>query len=158
MALAAVLRTFTRFRKLAVVTMPGHAILAVEMPAQPGDATIRQGGRLYVALEPAGPVLAPIGRVGSYSTKYMAASRARSRFGRSSRRQARLAAPGPARRSGGEASSWTACRCEERVMTVNAKARALREKLAKGELIVAPGIYDGISARIADRMGFRRCT
>ena len=44
-ALAAVLRNFTRFRKLAVVTMPGHAILGVEMPAEPGDATIRQGGR-----------------------------------------------------------------------------------------------------------------
>ena len=39
-------------------------------------------------------------------------------------------------------------------MTVNAKARALREKLAKGEFILAPGIYDGISARVADRMGF----
>src|SRR3954463_5507142 len=39
-------------------------------------------------------------------------------------------------------------------MTVNAKARALRDKLAKGEFILAPGIYDGISARVADRMGF----
>jgi len=67
-----VLRTFTRFRKLAVVTMPGHAILAVEMPAQPGDTTIKQGGRLYVALEPAGPALAPIGQGGSYSAKYLA--------------------------------------------------------------------------------------
>src|SRR6185312_16242834 len=43
---------------------------------------------------------------------------------------------------------------QERNMTVNAKARALREKLAKGEFILAPGIYDGISARVADRMGF----
>ena len=43
-------------------------------------------------------------------------------------------------------------------MTVNAKARALREKLAKGEFILAPGIYDGISARVADRMGSRRST
>jgi hypothetical protein len=71
-ALAAVLRTFTRLRKLAVVTMPAHAILAIEMPAQPGDTTIRQGGRLYVALEPAGPALAPLGRVGSYTAKYLA--------------------------------------------------------------------------------------
>src|SRR6202012_2872913 len=46
-ALAAVVRNFTRFRRLAVVTMPGHAILGVEMPAAPGDATIRQGGRQY---------------------------------------------------------------------------------------------------------------
>ena len=39
-------------------------------------------------------------------------------------------------------------------MTVNVKARVLREQLAKGEFILAPGIYDGISARVADRMGF----
>jgi len=39
-------------------------------------------------------------------------------------------------------------------MTGNAKAHALRERLAKGEFILAPGIYDGISARVADRMGF----
>ena len=71
-ALAAVLRNFTRFRKLAVVTMPGHAILGVEMPAQPGDATIRQGGRQYVALETAGPSLLPVGQVGPTSTKYLA--------------------------------------------------------------------------------------
>ncbi len=31
---------------------------------------------------------------------------------------------------------------------------ALRERLARGEIIIAPGIYDLISARIADRMGF----
>ena len=43
---------------------------------------------------------------------------------------------------------------QEKNMTVNAKARVLREKLAKGEFILAPGIYDGISARVADRMGF----
>ena len=30
----------------------------------------------------------------------------------------------------------------------------LRERLAKGEFILAPGIYDGISARVADQMGF----
>src|SRR5258708_20046077 len=39
-------------------------------------------------------------------------------------------------------------------MTSNVKARALRERLAKGEFILAPGIYDGISARVADKMGF----
>ena len=71
-ALAAVLRNFARFRKLVVVTMPGHAILGVEMPAEPGDATIRQGGRLYVALETAGPSILPVGRVGPIATKYLA--------------------------------------------------------------------------------------
>lgn len=39
-------------------------------------------------------------------------------------------------------------------MTTNVKARALRAHLAKGEFILAPGIYDGISARVADTMGF----
>jgi len=39
-------------------------------------------------------------------------------------------------------------------MAGNEKARTLRDLLAKGEFILAPGIYDGISARVADRMGF----
>ena len=39
-------------------------------------------------------------------------------------------------------------------MAGNTKAHALRGLLAKGEFILAPGIYDGISARVADRMGF----
>jgi 2-methylisocitrate lyase-like PEP mutase family enzyme len=39
-------------------------------------------------------------------------------------------------------------------MAGNEKAATLRARLAKGEFILAPGIYDGISARVADRMGF----
>src|SRR3982074_301495 len=39
-------------------------------------------------------------------------------------------------------------------MAGNTKAHALRAHLAKGEFILAPGIYDGISARVADGMGF----
>ena len=35
-------------------------------------------------------------------------------------------------------------------MAGNAKARVLRELLAKGDFILAPGIYDGISARVLD--------
>jgi hypothetical protein len=70
-ALAAVLRTFTRLRRLAVVTMPGHAILAVEMPAEQGDTTIRHGGRQYVALEPAGPLMAPIGKVSAQTARHL---------------------------------------------------------------------------------------
>ncbi len=70
-ALAAVLRTYAPSRKLVVVTMPGHAILAADLPAQPGDWTIQAKGRQYVALEAAGPALAPIGRVGSVTAKYL---------------------------------------------------------------------------------------
>lgn len=39
-------------------------------------------------------------------------------------------------------------------MAGNRQAAKLRNLLARGEFILAPGIYDGISARVADRMGF----
>lgn len=39
-------------------------------------------------------------------------------------------------------------------MVGNPKAATLRSLLARNEFILAPGIYDGISARVADRMGF----
>lgn len=39
-------------------------------------------------------------------------------------------------------------------MAGNEKARVLRDRLAKGEFLLAPGIYDGLSARVADRMDF----
>jgi hypothetical protein len=70
-ALAAVLKDFTRWRKLVVVTMPGHAILAVDLPAEEGDWIVRSGGRQYVALEVAGPVMSPIGKVGNITAKYL---------------------------------------------------------------------------------------
>jgi hypothetical protein len=70
-ALAAVLKDYTRWRKLVVVTMPGHAILAVDLPAEEGDWIVRSGGRQYVALEVAGPVMSPIGKVGNITAKYL---------------------------------------------------------------------------------------
>ena len=39
-------------------------------------------------------------------------------------------------------------------MAGNRQAAKLRDLLARGEFILAPGVYDGISARVADRMGF----
>src|ERR1043165_6573184 len=39
-------------------------------------------------------------------------------------------------------------------MAGNGKAAEARRLLWKGEFILAPGIYDGISARVADGMGF----
>lgn len=70
-ALAAVLRTYTPLRKLVVVTMPGHAILAVDLPSDPEDLAIRSDGRQYVALEAAGPAMAPIGQVGPITARYL---------------------------------------------------------------------------------------
>jgi hypothetical protein len=70
-ALAAVLRTYTPSRKLVMVTMPEHAILAADLPAEPGDQTIRAQGRQYVVLEAAGPALVPVGRVGVPTAKFL---------------------------------------------------------------------------------------
>jgi hypothetical protein len=75
-ALAAVLRTYTPWRKLAIIVMPGHAILGVDLPAQPGERTVRAQARQYVALEPAGPAMARIGDVAPQTAKYLAEGRA----------------------------------------------------------------------------------
>jgi len=69
--LAAILKTYARSRRMAMVTMPEHAILAVEIPAKQGDWTVQSQGRQYVALEAAGPAMAPIGRVGLRTGKYL---------------------------------------------------------------------------------------
>lgn len=70
-ALAAVLRTYTPGRKLAVVTMPGHAILAVDLPSDPEDWAIRSDGRQFVALEVAGPAMAGVGQVGAATARML---------------------------------------------------------------------------------------
>ena len=63
-ALAAVLRSYVPSRNLAVVTMPDHAVLAIDLPPEPGDRTIRTSGRTLVALEASGPALLPVGQIG----------------------------------------------------------------------------------------------
>jgi hypothetical protein len=70
-ALAAVLRTYTPGRKLVIVTMPGHAILATDLPSTPSDVAIRSDGRQYVALEVAGPLMAAVGQVGSTTARLL---------------------------------------------------------------------------------------
>jgi hypothetical protein len=74
-ALAAVLRTYAPWRKLVMVTMPGHAVLGVDLPAKVGQITLRSGGRQYVVLEVAGPAMLPAGKVGAQSAKHLAQGR-----------------------------------------------------------------------------------
>lgn len=71
-ALAAVLRTYAPWRKLAVVSMPGHAVLGVDLPALPGEQTVRAQARQYVIMEVSGPLLSPIGNVDRRTAKYLA--------------------------------------------------------------------------------------
>ncbi len=75
-ALAAVLRAYAPWRKLAVIVMPDHAILGVDLPARPGERTVRARARQYVALEPAGHAMAPIGNVAPLTAKHLAEARA----------------------------------------------------------------------------------
>jgi hypothetical protein len=71
-ALAAVLRSYVPSRTLAVVTMPGHAVLAVDLPPEGGERTIRTAGRPLVVLEAAGPHLLPVGEIGSDTERLLA--------------------------------------------------------------------------------------
>ena len=74
-ALACVLRAVTPGRLSAMATMPGHAILGVDVPWREGDAWVRQRGRVFIALEPAGPAMAPVGKVAPETARYLDAQR-----------------------------------------------------------------------------------
>lgn len=49
--------------KQAMVFVPGHALLAVDLPVQPGDETISWQGQNYLLLEPTGPAELPPGQI-----------------------------------------------------------------------------------------------
>ncbi len=53
--------------KQAMVFIPGHALLAVDLPAKPGDATLNWQGQNYLLLEPTGPATLPAGQIASTS-------------------------------------------------------------------------------------------
>jgi hypothetical protein len=52
---------------MAVVVMEGHAFVAIDVHAHPGDQTVTVLGQTLVAAEPVGPLKAPIGRLGPRS-------------------------------------------------------------------------------------------
>ncbi|QSR49744.1 transglutaminase domain-containing protein [Aeromonas veronii] len=53
--------------KQAMVFVPGHALLAVDLPAKPGDVTLNWQGQNYLLLEPTGPATLPAGQIASTS-------------------------------------------------------------------------------------------
>ncbi|WP_429157012.1 transglutaminase domain-containing protein [Aeromonas veronii] len=53
--------------KQAMVFVPGHALLAVDLPAKPGDVTLNWQGQSYLLLEPTGPATLPAGQIASTS-------------------------------------------------------------------------------------------
>ncbi len=70
-ALACVLRAVAPQRRSAMATMPGHAILGVDVPWREGDAWVRRDGRVFIALEAAGPAMAPVGRVAPQTARFL---------------------------------------------------------------------------------------
>lgn len=50
-----------------MVFVPGHALLAVDLPAKPGDVTLNWQGQNYLLLEPTGPATLPAGQIASTS-------------------------------------------------------------------------------------------
>ena len=53
--------------KQAMVFVTGHALLAVDLPAKPGDVTLNWQGQNYLLLEPTGPATLPAGQIASTS-------------------------------------------------------------------------------------------
>jgi hypothetical protein len=74
-ALAAVLRTHVSARKLVAISMPGHVVLGIDLPALPGEQTVRTPARQYVIMEASGPHMSAIGNVDGRTAKYLADSR-----------------------------------------------------------------------------------
>jgi hypothetical protein len=54
---------------LAVVYVPGHALVGVGVPAQPGDQTFEVAGKTFVMAEPVGPALMPLGETAKANRK-----------------------------------------------------------------------------------------
>ncbi|MBI1363206.1 MAG: hypothetical protein GC134_04410 [Proteobacteria bacterium] len=54
---------------IALVLVPEHAFVAVEVPTQPGDTILRDGGHTYVLAEPVGPDYYAFGRIAASSAQ-----------------------------------------------------------------------------------------
>ena len=66
-ALASLLRTLAPGTATAIVLLPGHAVLAADLPPQPGDRTLQLDGERFVLMEPAGPARIPLGQISETS-------------------------------------------------------------------------------------------
>nr|MCH9733160.1 transglutaminase domain-containing protein [Actinomycetes bacterium] len=52
-----------------MLLIPEHALLGISLPARADDATIGWNNKTFVLLEPVGPGLFPVGRIGERSEK-----------------------------------------------------------------------------------------
>lgn len=61
--------------KAGIVLIPGHAFVAVAIPAQQGDFTFKEDGVTYVAMEPVGPAVSAVGVIGKTSGRQVRSGR-----------------------------------------------------------------------------------
>ena len=66
-ALAALMRTLAPEVRTAMILLPGHAVLAADIPTEPGDRVIELRGEKFVLMEPAGPARTPVGEIADSS-------------------------------------------------------------------------------------------
>jgi hypothetical protein len=70
-AMAALMAHLAPSVDTAILLLPGHAVLAAALPPQGGDRTVELDGETYVLMEPAGPAVLPVGRVGDDSRRLL---------------------------------------------------------------------------------------
>ena len=70
--MATVMRTLLPNVSLAIVYLPGHALLAANLSRRDTEHTIELGGMRYLLLEPTGPAMMPLGQIGDKSAKDIA--------------------------------------------------------------------------------------
>lgn len=66
-ALAALMQTLAPEMRTAMILLPGHAVLAADIPTEPGDRVIELRGEKFVLMEPAGPARTPVGEIAESS-------------------------------------------------------------------------------------------
>jgi hypothetical protein len=68
--LAAMLRMLLPDVKLAIIYLPQHALLAVQLPASADDMTVSIDGKDYLLVDPIGPALLPAGQIAAQFQLY----------------------------------------------------------------------------------------
>ena len=70
-AMAALLTRLLPGRRMAIVLLPGHALLGVVTAPRAGDEILNYKGKTYVLMEPVGPAFTPIGEVDEESLGHL---------------------------------------------------------------------------------------
>jgi hypothetical protein len=69
LALGTLLKIMYPQLNVALVLVHEHAFVGIEVPTQPGDMTLTEGGRTYVLAEPVGPAYIPLGQIAPSSAQ-----------------------------------------------------------------------------------------